>query len=279
MGLTIFSEAEIVEENATEEAIQEKYVSKYAEYLKDMEDDNEEDEDEDDDIDEEDKKALEDYYRSKGKKVPGSDKKETKKEEKKNDDKKSSEKSSDSFRSSKESSDKKAPEKPSSNETRREEKKSSTRLSIFSSSDRSKNTNETTKEDLKNHLTKEEIRSILGTVHFKLRDFPRLKKCCDFVDLNDNEEINDEGEHESPYERYYAHGPYKYLELINGDTLSGYPDSRNDSEAYEKDSRAFIKAVNEELEAKRIKAKFCTKEDKDDEVVSFGIKSLKGKEE
>ena len=237
------------------EYLEEKYVSKYAEYIKDMPDEEDEEED-DDDIDDEDAKELEAYYKSKGKEVPKTSK------NKSSSDKKEEDKSN----NKKEDEDKK----------KEPDKDKSKRSSYFSSLqkvglDSSKN--------LYNHLNKDEIRKCVFIIATKLKDFPKLKKCCDFIDLSDREEINDDGEHESSFDKYYRSSPYSFIELINGDTLSGYPDSRNDSESFENDSRKFVRVVNDEFEAKKINARFLTNPNKDDDVVSFGIKSTKGKSE
>ena len=225
------------------EYLEEKYVSKYAEYLDDTPDEDEENDD-DDDIDEEDAKELESYYKSKNK--------------------------NDSNTSP--SSNKKAEEEPKNN-------KEGSKSSFFSSLKKAGRDYENQNTDLKNHLTKDEIRRAISIVMNDLNQFPRLKKCCDFVDLNDREEINDDGEHESAFEKYFRSSPYSFIEIINGDSLPGYPNSRNDSEDLESDSRKFVKMVNDSFEAKKINAKLVTNPHKDDDVVSFGIKSTKGKNE
>lgn len=244
------------------EYLEEKYVSKYAEYLKDMPDEEDEDE-EDDDIDEEDAKELEAYYKAKGKEVPGGSK-----SNKKND--------SSSDKDDKKKEDSKKDEKDKDDD-KDDKKESPKRSSLFASLQKAGA--QASKPSFYNHLTKEEIRRAVSIVMTELKDFPKLKKCCDFVDLSDKEEINDDGEHESSFDKYYHSSPYSFIEIINGDTLSGYPDSRNDSEAFENDSRKFVKAVNDEFETKNIHAKFLTNPNRDDDVVSFGIKSTKGKSE
>lgn len=65
---------------------------------------------------------------------------------------------------------------------------------------------------------------------------------------------------------------------MNGDIYSGYPDFKDKgSETYEKDAHAFVKAVNEMLESKHIQAKFSIGSDKEDDSISFGVKSTKEK--
>ena len=128
------------------------------------------------------------------------------------------------------------------------------------------------------HLSKEEIRRIMTIATSTLMDFPKLKKCCDYVDLNDKDHINDDGVRESSFGKYYNSSAKAFIELMNGDIYSGYPDFKDKgSEAYEKDAHAFIKAVNETLESRHIQAKFSIGSDKEDDAISFGVKSTKEK--
>ena len=65
---------------------------------------------------------------------------------------------------------------------------------------------------------------------------------------------------------------------MNVDIYSGYPDFKDKgSEAYKKDAHAFVKAVNEMLESRHIQAKFSIGSDKEDDSISFGVKSTKEK--
>lgn len=128
------------------------------------------------------------------------------------------------------------------------------------------------------HLSKEEIRRIMTIATSTLMDFPKLKKCCDYVDLNDKDHINDDGVRESSFGKYYNSSAKAFIELMNGDIYSGYPDFKDKgSEAYEKDAHAFVKAVNEMLESRHIQAKFSIGSDKEDDSISFGVKSTKEK--
>ncbi len=128
------------------------------------------------------------------------------------------------------------------------------------------------------HLSKEEIRRIMTIATSTLMDFPKLKKCCDYVDLNDKDHINDDGVRESSFGKYYNSSAKAFIELMNGDIYSGYPDFKDKgSEAYEKDAHAFVKAVNEMLESRHIQAKFSIGSDKEDDAISFGVKSTKEK--
>ena len=128
------------------------------------------------------------------------------------------------------------------------------------------------------HLSKEEIRRIMTIATSTPMDFPKLKRCCEYVDLNDKDHINDDGERESSFGKYY-HGTAKsFIELMNGDIHSGYPDFKDKgSEAYEKDAHAFVKAVNETLESRHIQAKFSIGSEKEDDAISFGVRSTKEK--
>ena len=60
--------------------------------------------------------------------------------------------------------------------------------------------------------------------------------------------------------------------------FSGYPDFRNGGNAnYEIDEKAFVKDMNEFLKQRNISAKFMVGKDRDDEAISFGVKSTKKK--
>lgn len=154
------------------------------------------------------------------------------------------------------------------------DKKSS---SSDSKSESDKNKSEEKKEQTPEHLTKEEIRRIMTIATSTLMDFPKLKRCCDYADLNDKDHINDEGERESSFGKYYSSSPKAFIELMNGDTYSGYPDFKDHgSENYEKDAHNYVKKVNEILEDRNIKAKFMVGPDREDDAISFGVKSTKG---
>ena len=156
-----------------------------------------------------------------------------------------------------------------------DDKKSS---SSYSKSESDKNKSKEKKEQATEHLTKEEIRRIMTIATSTLMDFPKLKRCCDYVDLNDKDHINDDGERESSFGKYYNSSAKAFIELMNGDIYSGYPDFKDKgSEAYKKDAHAFVKAVNEMLESRHIQAKFSIGSDKEDDAISFGVKSTKEK--
>lgn len=140
------------------------------------------------------------------------------------------------------------------------------------------NNNSSEEKKTPQHLSKEEIRRIMTIAMSTLMDFPKLKKCCDYVDLNDKDHINDDGVRESSFGKYYNSSAKAFIELMNGDIYSGYPDFKDKgSEAYEKDAHAFVKAVNEMLESRHIQAKFSIGSDKEDDSISFGVKSTKEK--
>ena len=149
-----------------------------------------------------------------------------------------------------------------------------------SSNVRNQSNNNLSSEEKKTpqHLSKEEIRRIMTIATSTLMDFPKLKKCCDYVDLNDKDHINDDGVRESSFGKYYNSSAKAFIELMNGDIYSGYPDFKDKgSEAYKKDAHAFVKAVNEMLESRHIQAKFSIGSDKEDDAISFGVKSTKEK--
>lgn len=155
-----------------------------------------------------------------------------------------------------------------------DDKKSS---SSDSKSEYDKNKSKEKKEQATEHLTKEEIRRIMTIATSTLMDFPKLKRCCDYVDLNDKDHINDDGERESSFGKYYSSSPKAFIELMNGDTYSGYPDFKDHgSENYEKDAHNYVKKVNEILDDRNIKAKFMVGPDREDDAISFGVKSTKG---
>lgn len=129
------------------------------------------------------------------------------------------------------------------------------------------------------YLSTSELTKIRNIAVIVLAKYPKLKKCCDYVDLKDKDHINDDGERESELGKYYHSGDRKsFIKLMDGDVFSGYPDFRSGgNEAYEKDCNAFTKEMNEMLEDKGIKAKWCVGPDKDDEAISFGVRSTKTK--
>lgn len=129
------------------------------------------------------------------------------------------------------------------------------------------------------YLSTNELFKIRNIAVIVLSKYPKLKKCCDYVDLKDKDQINDDGERESELGRYYHSGdPKSFIKLMDGDVFSGYPDFRSGgNEAYEKDAKAFTKEMNETFEDKGIKAKWCTGPNRDDEAISFGVRSTKTK--
>lgn len=130
------------------------------------------------------------------------------------------------------------------------------------------------------YLSTSELMKIRNIAVIVLHKYPKLKKCCDYVDLRDKDQINDDGERESELGKYYNSGdPKSFIELINGDVFSGYPNFRSGgNDIYEKDSKAFIKEMNDTLEDRGIKAKWCVGPNREDEAISFGVRSTKTKE-
>lgn len=145
------------------------------------------------------------------------------------------------------------------------------------SSDKKKESEKKDPPPIPTYLSTSELMKIRNIAVIVLSKYPKLKKCCDYVDLKDKDHINDDGERESELGKYYHSGDRKsFIKLMDGDVFSGYPDFRSGgNEAYEKDSKAFAKEMNEMLEDKGIKAKWCTGPDKDDEAISFGVRSIK----
>lgn len=129
------------------------------------------------------------------------------------------------------------------------------------------------------YLSTSEIMKIRNIAIITLSKFTKLKKCCDYIDLKDKDQINDDGERESELDKYYHSGnPKAFIKLMDGDVFSGYPNFRNGgSDAYEEDCKEFTKAMNDALDSRGIKAKWCTGPDKEDEAISFGVRSTKTK--
>ena len=129
------------------------------------------------------------------------------------------------------------------------------------------------------YLSTEELLKIRNIAVIVLHKYPKLKKCCDYIDLKDKDHINDDGERESELDKYYNSGnPKSFVKLSDGDVFSGYPNFRSGgNEAYEKDAKAFTKEMNETLEDRGIQAKWCVGPDKEDEAISFGVRSTKTK--
>lgn len=141
--------------------------------------------------------------------------------------------------------------------------------------EKSKDENTPSKE-AEHHLSKMEIRRIVTMVMSKLQEFPKLKKCCDYIDLSDKDHYNDDGERVSSFDDYYDDKPGAFIKLIDGDVFSGYPNFRNGgNEDYEKDEKSFVKSMNEFISSRNIKAKFMVGKGKEDEAISFGVKSTK----
>lgn len=129
-------------------------------------------------------------------------------------------------------------------------------------------------------LNTNEIMRIRNIAVIVLSKYKKLKKCCDFVSLRDKDHINDDGERESELGKYYnSDEPAKaFLKIMDGDVFSGYPDFRSGgNDDYEKDSKAFCKEMNDMIEDKGIKAKWCVGPNRDDEAISFGVRSTKMK--
>lgn len=147
------------------------------------------------------------------------------------------------------------------------------------SSDKKKESEKKDPPPIPTYLSTSELMKIRNIAVIVLSKYPKLKKCCDYVDLKDKDHINDDGERESELGKYYHSGDRKsFIKLMDGDVFSGYPNFRSGgNEAYEKDSKAFTKEMNEMLEDRGIKAKWCTGPDKDDEAISFGVRSTKTK--
>ena len=126
------------------------------------------------------------------------------------------------------------------------------------------------------HLSESELRRIVTIIISKMSDYPKLKKCCDYIDLRYKDHINDDGNRESPLEEYNSKKGNSFIQLIDGDVFSGYPDFKDGGNTgYEKDEQNFVKDINKIIKEKNIEAKFSVGSNKDDEAIRFGVKSLK----
>lgn len=142
-------------------------------------------------------------------------------------------------------------------------------------SEEDKNKKESSKE-AEHHLSKMEIRRIVTMIMSKLQEYPKLKKCCDYIDLSDKDHYNDDGDRVSSFDDYYDDKPGAFIKLVDGDVFSGYPNFKNGgNEDYEKDEKSFVKDMNDFLESRKIKAKLMVGKDREEEAISFGVKSLK----
>lgn len=258
--------------------IHEKYVSKYADDVKDIdidEEDNDDELDDDDKLDEE----WEKRFKSSVKKSDDKDKKDESKSDDK--DKKEEPKSSDKEddKKSKEESDKKTED----NDQKKEETSKPRTLfqALKGKKDNEANTaakqgTDDEKIEYKYHLSKEEITKALDIIKVYLSNHQKLKKCCDYIDLSDKDKINDNGDHVSSYDNYYAGKSNAFLQLVDGEVWDGYPDFKEGGdEQYDKDVSKLVKDINEKLKDQKLPVKFVKGSIDNNETISFGIKSTK----
>ena len=124
------------------------------------------------------------------------------------------------------------------------------------------------------HLSNSEIRRCRDIIKSCINKYPRIKKCCDYIDLYDNEEFDDEGERSSALDRYKSRKGSSYLRLVEGDVYSGYPDFKEEgSEVFHDDVSDLKEDVNEKFKSFNIPAEFMVKLDYD--AINFGIISKK----
>lgn len=124
------------------------------------------------------------------------------------------------------------------------------------------------------HLSNSEIRRCRDIIKSCINKYPRIKKCCDYIDLYDNEEFDDEGERSSALDRYKSRKGSSYLRLVEGDVYSGYPDFKEEgSEVFHDDVSDLKEDVNEKFKSLNIPAEFMVKLDYD--AINFGVISKK----
>lgn len=124
------------------------------------------------------------------------------------------------------------------------------------------------------HLSNSEIRRCRDIIKSCINKYPRIKKCCDYIDLYDNEEFDDEGERSSALDRYKSKKGSSYLRLVEGDVYSGYPDFKEEgSEVFHDDVSDLKEDINEKFKSLNIPAEFMVKLDYD--AINFGVISKK----
>lgn len=128
------------------------------------------------------------------------------------------------------------------------------------------------------HLTRSDVHRMVGIIKSNLSKYDKLKKCCEFIDVNSNDKFDDNGNYKSAYDIYKDDRKSdSYFKVIEGDVWSGYPNfNNNGADEYAKDKRDFIKDVNKEFNSKGIGALFTSKGG-DGASISFGLKSMKFK--
>ena len=135
--------------------------------------------------------------------------------------------------------------------------------------------NDTPSKPIK-YFNRTEIYRIINIIKKEVSKFPKLAKCCEYVELEEKDDYDDDARRVSPMDRYFAGGPGKYLKVIEGDVWPGYPDfNSNGSNDYENDRHDLIKSVNKSFKEKNIPAIFTYGSTSSDESISLGIKSIK----
>ena len=124
------------------------------------------------------------------------------------------------------------------------------------------------------HLSNTEIRRAKDIIKSTISKYPKIKKCCDYIDLYDTEEFDDDGNRSSALERYKKRNGSAYFKLVDGDVFSGYPNFRGEgSEDFNDDVEDLKKEINEKFKQLNFPAEFVVKND--DEAINFGVISKK----
>jgi hypothetical protein len=124
------------------------------------------------------------------------------------------------------------------------------------------------------HLSNTEIRRARDIIKSAISKFPKINKCCDYIDLYDTEEFDDDGNRSSALEKYKNKKATSYFRLVDGDVFSGYPNFRDDgSEDFSDDVEDLKKEINDRFKQLNFPAEFVAKSD--DEAINFGIVSKK----
>lgn len=124
------------------------------------------------------------------------------------------------------------------------------------------------------HLNMNEIKQCIQIAKESLKEFPKLKKCCSFINLNEKDD-----EDKTPLQYYFESSGSSKLVIIDGDLWDGYPNLRADGvwEIYQEDENKFLKSAQEKIDQKSIKAEIFPTGLADWDGVEFAIKSLKEK--
>ena len=90
------------------------------------------------------------------------------------------------------------------------------------------------------HLNKNEISKCISIAKGCIKDFPKLKKSCSFINPYDE------------YEDYYESSGNAEFPIIDGDAWKGYPNVRQDASEFWDDCSKFMDALKEKAVSENI---------------------------